>query len=218
MKKLFFIMGALLGTFLIFTPVSMAQITDEAAFDITVNVPQATGINIVAVQVIGTDFGTTPVTAFNFGFSATDYNSTLGIWLPPHQYAIDVGVTGGGGAIDITLTYAEGNSPSGQPSDKTLGYKTVATFFSVTGGPAPEDQTTALLSVPGVGSKTLLKNLVGTGADVSAASLNGGFFRALVGIYPGDDTAITNDGGSPFTNADLSGPYTGTLTVSATVI
>ncbi|MCK5014954.1 MAG: hypothetical protein KAS66_14170 [Candidatus Omnitrophica bacterium] len=218
MKKLLLTIGLMLVATLIFTPLSIAQVTDEASFDITVDVPPATGINIVAVQVIGSSFGTTPVTAFDFGFVSGDFNTGLGIWLPAHSYAIDVGVTGGGGTTDITMTYVEGNSPLNQPSDKTMGYKTVATFFTVTGGPAPADQTTTLLSVPGLGSKTLLKNLIGTGAGISGLSLNGGFFRSLIGIYPGDDTTINTDGGTPFTNSDLSGSYTGTLTVSATVI
>ena len=182
------------------------------------DVPSATGINIVAVKVIGSSFGTVSETAFDFGFVSGDYNTGLGIWLPVHSYAIDVGVTGGGGGTDITMTYAEGDSPDGQPTNKTLGYKTVATFFTVTGGPAPTDQTTTLLSVPGLGSKTLLKNLIGTGAQISGTSLGGGFSRTLIGIYPGDDMTINTDGGTPFTNGDLSGSYTGILTVSATLI
>ncbi|MCK5601481.1 hypothetical protein KAR91_06425 [Candidatus Pacearchaeota archaeon] len=212
MKKIFLTLVVLSGFVLMVPPVGMADIAD---FFITVNVPQATGVNIVAVEVLsdGDVFGETPVTSFDF--NPLDL-TTDGVWLPDHYYAIDVGVSGGAGSTDITVQYTEGSSPSEQPSDNTLGYKTTASFFSVTGGPAPADQDQTPLSTS-AGAEALLIDLIG-GVSITPTMLDGGFFRAYVGIYAGDD-ATTFPEGKPFTNSDVPSPpaYTGTLTITATV-
>ena len=211
MKKIFLILAMFLGLALVFAPLSMA-LTVEDSFEITVNVPTATGVSISAAKVVGTTY--TPVDAFDFGFVSSDFKPALGIWLPNFYFVIDIGVTDGAGSTDITLTYEEGDAPSGQPDDKTLGYKTTAEFFSITGGPAPEDQTTTPIDTA-VGSKALLFDLIG-GVNITPTMLDGGFSRTSIGIYAGDDAATLPDG-SPFTNSDRPGGYAGTLLVSATL-
>ncbi|MBN1869317.1 MAG: hypothetical protein JW847_01900 [Candidatus Omnitrophica bacterium] len=209
MKKLLLILAIVVGGAMLFSSLGAADIVN---FPITVTVPQATGVNIVAVSVLseGNVFGTTPVTSFNFNpLSPT----TSGVWLPDHYYAVDVGVTGGTGSTNITLRYIEGTRPTGQPLDNSLGYKTTASFFSITGGPAPEDQVSTPLATS-VGTKALLINLA-SDVTITPLLLNGGFFRAYIGVYPGGDATLTD--GKPFTNADVPGTYTGTLRVTATV-
>ena len=209
MKKLFLIATLAVGATLLLSPLGRAAFVD---FPITVTVPTATGVNIVAVKVItaGNVFGTTPVSSFNFDPMTL---SPLGVWLPDHYYAVDVGVTGGSGSTNITLQYTEGLNPNNNATN-SLGYKTTATFVRITGGPAPADQVQTPITTS-AGSKALLTNLTG-GVNVTPVMLSGGFFRAYVGIYPGDDVA-TLPQGKPFTNADVPGTYTGTLKVTATV-
>ena len=81
--------------------------------------------------------------------------------------------------------------------------------FLFLGGPAPADQTQTDLS------KWLLIDLVG-GEDVTPTDLDGGFFRAYIGVYAGDD-ATTYPEGKPFLSTDVPGTYTGTVRVTATV-
>ncbi|MFA5261791.1 MAG: hypothetical protein WC450_11245 [Candidatus Omnitrophota bacterium] len=213
MKKLFLSLAALLGAAMICTPLGMA---DEVDFPLTVTIPKATGVNIVAVSVnsASNQFGTTPVSQFNFNPMTYTTTNNINVWLPDHYYAIDVGVTGGSGSTNITLQYSEGSRPTLQPANSSLGYKTTASFFSITGGPAPEDQVITPLTTS-AGSKALLIDLVG-GVSITPALLNGGFFRANVGVYAGDD-ATNLPNGKPFVNTDVPGTYTGTLTVTATV-
>lgn len=209
MKKLFLILAMVAGAALLFAPMSAAVVVD---FPITVTVPKATGVNIVAVKVLsaGNVFSKTPVDSFDFN---PLYPTTAGVWLPDHYYAVDVGVTLGAGSTNITIQYIEGNPPLGQPSNNTLGYKTTASFFSITGGPAPADQVSTPIATS-AGSKALLISLVG-GVNITPTMLDGGFFRAYVGVYPGDDATLTL--GKPFVGSDVPGPYTGTFRVTATV-
>jgi hypothetical protein len=218
MKKPILTILVLLGFVLMLAPVSSAQVSDEVSFPITVTLPTATGVSIVAVRVDyvegGDDvWGTTPVSSFDF--NPLGYLTTAGIWAPNHYYAIDVGVTGGAGLTTVTVQYAEGTRPTGQALG--LGFKAAATFRSVSGAPGSQTEADVATSV---GTRALLDSLTG-GVTVTPAMLGSGFFRAYVGIYTGDDPTTTVDetipGGVPFINTDVPGPYTGTLTVSATV-
>lgn len=216
MKKLFLTIAILLGIALVFVPSSFAQSTKTVDYDLSVFIPTATSVNIVAVEVdsASNSFGTTPVTAFNFNPMTFITENSANVWLPDHYYAIDVGVTGGAGSTNITVSYTEGSSPSGQPTNNTLGYKTTAAFFTITGGPAPADQVTTPITTS-VGSKALLIDLIG-GVAVTPTMLDGGFFRGLVGVYPGDDATNLPEG-KAFINTDVPGSYTGTVTITATV-
>ena len=206
MKKIALSITVLLGLSLIFTPVNKADVVD---FLVSATIPSASGVSIVATKVDSASnvFGPT-VSALNF--DPMIFNATLGIFLPDHFFAIDVGITGGAGSTDVTVTYAEGSKPNGQTNG--LGFKSTATFVKIT-GPENNQVETPLASH---GPKKLLKNLAG-GEQFTGAELFGGFLRVFVGIFPGDDQTILNQGGEPFTNADIPGNYDGTLTITATV-
>ena len=207
MKKIVLSVTVLLGLALIFTPANRA---DEVDFLVSATVPAASGISIVATKVDSASnvFGAT-VSALNF--DPLTFNSNLGIWLPDHYFAVDVGVTGGAGSVNVTVTYTEGSKPTGQT--KGLGFKSTATFVKIT-GPENNQVETDLISH---GPKKLLKDLAG-GEQFTGAELFGGFLRAYVGIFPGDDQVILDQGGEPFTNADVPGNYDGTLTITATLV
>jgi len=210
MKKIIMCLIITLGLGLAFAPVSRAVDVD---FLVSAEVPPANGINIVATPVdADTDvFEENQVDALNFGMLSFD--SVNGIYTPQQYFAIDVGVTGGAGSTNVTVSYEEGSMPVGQTEG--LGFRTIATFVQITGGPGPEDQTEAPMG--NHGPTMLLKDLV-LGEDVPSTDIIPGFFRLYVGIYTGGIQAIDNAGGAPFTNGDRSGPYDGTLMISATLI
>jgi len=205
MKKIILSIVMVFGLALVFVPVNKAAVVD---FTVSASIPSASGVSIVATEVDSQSnvFGGT-VTALDF--DPMTYNSGLGIWLPDHYFAIDVGVTGGAGSANVTVTYTEGSKPVGQTNG--LGFKSTATFVKITG--PEDDQVEAPLAAH---AKQLLKDLAG-GEQLTGAELLGGFLRVYVGVFPGDDAAILSAGGEPFTNADVAGDYDGTLTITATV-
>ena len=197
----------IVGLTLVFASVNKAA---EVDFIVSASIPSASGVSIVATEVNSStnQFG---ATVTDLDFDPMVFNSELGIWLPDHYFAIDVGATGGAGSVNVTITYSEGAKPIGQTNG--LGFKSTATFVKIT-GPEDDQLETELISH---GPKKLLKDLAG-GEQFTGAELLGGFLRAYVGIFPGDDADILGDGGAPFTNADVPGDYDGTLTVTATVV
>ena len=209
MKK--FKIALVLAAILPFISISLSWAQSASVpFTVSATIPAATGVNIVATQVNASDnkFGQ-QVSALDF--DPMTLNTKFGVFFPDHYFAIDVGASGGAGNPNVTVSYTEGAKPVGQVNG--LGFKTQATFVKITGGPAPEDQVeTALAAHP----KQPLKELIG-GEIVSASEIAGGFLRLYVGVISGDDAAVTALGGEPFTLADRPGPYTGTLTVSATL-
>jgi len=206
MKRIIISSFIVVGLALAVTSVSRADVVN---FAVTATLPAATGVSIVATEVDSASnvFGQ-QVGALNFDPLAFD--AAIGIYLPDHFYAIDVGATGGAGSPDVIVTYVEGAKPVGQTNG--LGWKSIATFVKVTGSPGNEVQT----DMNAHGPKQLLKDL--TGENVTEAELTGGFLRLYVGIFPGDDQAILNAGGEVFSNSDEAGTYNGTLTITATVI
>lgn len=214
MKRIVISLFLMVGITLVFTPVNWGDFED---FEITANIPAATGVSITASQFASSDDAFEGIVT-EFNFNPMTFDDGLGVWLPNHYYAVDVGVIGGAGTTDVNFKYAEivTDRPVGQPADGSFGHRSTAAFFRVLGGPAPEDQTQENLPIAG-GSKQLLKNFIGAGVDVPGGDLNGGFFRVFVGVYPGGDGAIESDGGAPFTNADVPGLYKGTVTITATV-
>lgn len=206
MKKIVISIFIMAGLTLIFTPLSKA---DTADFAVTATVPAATGVSIVATQVDSASnvFGP-QVDALNF--DPLTYNDANGIYLPDHYFTIDVGASGGAGSPDVNITYVEGSKPVGQTNG--LGWKSIATFVKVSGNPGNEVQT----DMSAHGPKKLLKDL--SGENVTDTELIGGFLRLYVGVFPGDDQGILNSGGEVFSNSDKAGTYSGTLTVTATII
>jgi hypothetical protein len=205
MKKLFMLAVFMLGL----APAAMALITDSKQFVVSATVPAASGINIVATQVSlpGNVFGAS-VTAMDF--NPLTFDSTNGIWIPNHYFAVDVGASNGAGNPNITVSYGSESKPAGQV--KGLGFKSTATFVKIT-GPAGSQVETPLAAH---GPKKLLNSIAG-GENITAAEISGGFFRVYVGLYTGDNAGLNTLGGEPFTNGDKPGTYQGTLTVSATI-
>lgn len=206
MKKTIISIVVVLGLALVFTPANRA---DEVDFLVSASIPSASGVSIVATEVDAASnvFG---ATVSELNFDPMTFNSELGIWLPDHYFAVDVGATGGAGSVNVTITYTEGAMPSGQTDG--LGQKSTATFVKVTGQEGSQVET----ELASHGPKQLLIDLTG-GEQFTGTELLGGFLRAYVGIFPGDDQDILNAGGAPFSNADVPGDYDGTLTVTATV-
>lgn len=206
MKKIVLSIAVVFGLTLVFAPANKA---DEIDFLVSASIPAASGVSITATEVdsASNEFGNT-VAALNF--DPMNFNAQLGIWLPDHFFAIDVGVTGGAGSVNVTVTYTEGSKPNGQTNG--LGFKSIATFVKITGPQDNQVQTELVAHGP----KKLLKDLAG-GEQITGTELLGGFLRVFVGIFPGDDQDILDSGGEPFTNSDVPGSYDGTLTITATV-
>ena len=201
MKKFFYLLTAA-------AVMLVAQGTGPAgaattSFVVSASVPAATGVSIVASQVNSTTNAFTPVAGTNLSFDPLTFNTTNNIYLPNHFFAIDIGVTGGAGAPNTTVTYTEGLNPNG--AGKGLGWHSAATFVRVEG--ATEVPLTTH------GPKKLLKDL--SSENITVAESTGGFLRVYAGILTGD--ATTPAGGIPFSNADKPGAYNGTLVVTATV-
>lgn len=196
------------GLFLLSCALLPSGAQASTAFTVSATVPSATGISIVvdSVNVVGPPVFT-PVSGLSLSFDPMAFNTTFNIWLPSIYYALNIGVTGGGGLPDTTVTYAEGTNPNGATNG--LGYKTTATFDQELG------TTETLLSL---GKKRLI-DLTGTVGHVPYTSLAAGsYLRVYLGVWSGSTTPPADPtNGQPFSNADAAGTYTGTLTVSATV-
>lgn len=206
MKKI--IMGtiALLGLSFILARSVMAL---SVPFAMTATVPAATAVSITATKVLTPSNTWVPGTVSAFNFDPLTYNSENGIWVPAHYFAVDVGVSGGVGNPNVTVSYGSESSPVGQP--KGLGYKATASFIKVT-GPTGTQVETPFATHP----KKLLKSIT-SGESITRTEIAGGFLRLYVGIYTGNDTGLNAAGGEPFTNGDLPGSYTGTVTVTAVI-
>jgi hypothetical protein len=181
-------------------------------FTVSATVPVATGISIAVSSVNSTTnvFTTLPAGTTALSFDPMTFNTTNGIYLPNHYFALDFGTTGGAGTPDVTLTYNEGTNPNGTTNG--LGFKTVATFAKevVGSGGATTETITSL-------GKMRLIDLVGTHEPFTAISP--GFLRIYLGIWTGNPSAVPPDpaSGQPFTNGDAPGTYTGSLVVTAVV-
>jgi len=191
-----------------------APLCHAEQYVVKVDVPQATGVSIVATrnQVVGgvEQFGPA-VTEFDF--NPMSYDSQNGIYTSNYFYAIDVAATGGAGAPDVTVTYGSESSPAGQV--KGLGSKSTITFSKVSGGPAPKDQVDAVMAGHG---PTKLLSQIESGEAITDTELIGGFLRMRVGVFDGANPSLVSAGGEPFSNSDLPGAYSGILTVSATIL
>ncbi|MCA9405424.1 MAG: hypothetical protein KC684_02720 [Candidatus Omnitrophica bacterium] len=183
-----------------------AQTNDSADFVVSIDIPIATSISIIATPVNAQSgqFGS-PVTALDF--NPVTLNQSLGVFFPDHYFAIDVGTSGGAGTPGVTVTYQEGSNPNSP--NNGLGWKSTMTFVRV--------ETNAEVPLAGHGPKKLLKDLAGE--TVAPAELTGGFLRMYVGLATLDPNATIPDpaGAEVFSLGDAGGSYDGLLTISATV-
>lgn len=211
MKKLILTLAFVVAAAFIAVPsyaVIVAEDTD-VNFVATADIPTATTVSISAVKRLGSDDSPVEedVTALNFNTGGKlVYKPTLGIFLSDYYFAIDVGVGDGVGAIgSVTTTYTEGGSPSATIG---LGDRATATFVkAVVSGSETEIG-------PG---KVMLSSLTG-GTEITSSAWTGGWFRLYVGIYDGGVPALNTGDAGPFTGDDAVGTYTGTITLSATLL
>jgi hypothetical protein len=196
------------GVFLLFQALPVWAAT---AFTVSATVPLATGITMVVDSVNAT--GTTvftPVSGTALSFDPMTFNTTNNIYLPGIYYALNISTSGGGGLPDTTVTYTEGTNPnSGSATQGGLGTKSTATFAQELG---------SVETITALGKKRLI-DLTGTvGHEPYTALASGSYLRIYVGVWTGSTTAPADPtNGQPFSNADASGTYTGTLTVTAVV-
>jgi len=184
-------------------------------FQVSAVMPAATGASaavnkLSACDTNGQNCTWTPQagTALGFGNLSLVSGTTNGVaysyFAPGYFYAIDVASTGGAGKLDITLSYADTAKPTGQTSG--LGKKTSITYVKVPAS-GPEVQ---------LGKKVL--SALGT-TSISNTSLTGGYFRAYLGIVTNaNDTDLTGQGAETFSLSDVAGTYSGTLTVTYTLV
>lgn len=201
-NKLYLVLA---GLFL-FSQAAMAQVP----LTVSATVPAATGLQLTVTPVNATTnvFGTPSTTATTLPFGTLTFNTTLGIYLPTNYFAIDIGTTGGAGTPIVNVTYAEGTNPNAVATNG-LGTKSVATF--VTEAVSGSTTTETLSSL---GKKRLI-DLTGTAGQLSTIP-SGSYERVYVGIWTGSTTAPADPtNGKPFSNTDVGGTYTGTLTFTA---
>ncbi len=192
-----------------------------AAFPITATIPAATTVKFIVSEITPAVAGGNPIFAshpslsLNFATagSGMKYDAANGIWAGDRFFAIDLApVTSGdvpapGTYGSVAFSYSANVVPSGQ--DATEGLNKRATLTAV--------------KVVGTSETELRKGAIGnTFSALSNADVAGGFLRVYVGLATGE-TAVGGTtplipGSVPFTNADKPGTYTGTLTITATLV
>lgn len=200
-------LSLILGGLLLLSQAAMAQ-----SLMVSASVPKATGILLTEIpynastQVAGTPI-TNPTT---IPFGTLAFSSASNTYVPGTYYGIAITPIGGAGTPVVNVTYTEGtgtacpNIAAGTSGSLgCLGTKTEATF--VTDNPADNTET-----VSSLGKKRLV-DLTGTTGQLPASGIpNGQYEKVYVGFWNGATGDPAN--GKPFTNADSSGTYTGTLT------
>lgn len=196
----------------LFFLLSQAAAVSAQTLTVSATIPAATGLSLTVTPVtIAGVFGTPSTTATTIPFGTLTFNSTLGIYLPADYYAIDIGTTGGAGTPIVNITYAEGTNPN-NPGGTTdgLGTKTTATF---------DVDTTTSDVVSALGKKRLI-DLTGTAGELPAGDIPvGDWERVYIGVWSGSTTAPADpSNGKPFSNTDVAGTYTGTLTFTVVTL
>ncbi len=216
-------LSLILGGLLLLSPAAMAAsnvfpaAAPGTAFAVKAAVPSAASISITVNSVdAATGKIFTPVTTPTLDFGTLTFTTTgtppINVYLPNHYFTLDVAATAGGaGTPDTNFTYAEGAVPTGQPTTSALGSKSSIVFAKevFTSSSTPPDET--LLTTFG---PRRLNQMSAT--NIPFTSVTGGWLRAYVGVCTGNP-ATDPAGCVPFTNADVAGNYSGTLTVTATV-
>ncbi len=202
------IIGAL---FLVLQSISVWAASTTFTVSATVPDPSDISMTVSSVNSSSGAFTTEPQGTTALNFDPLTFNTTSNIYVPDHYFAIDVGVVGGAGSPDTTVTYSEGANPNG--SSNGMGVKSTATFAKeVTNGSGGTTET--LLTAHG--PKKRLIDL--SGEHVTSTEVSGGFLRMYVGVWTGSTTAPADpSNGQPFSNADAAGEYTGSLLVTAVV-
>jgi hypothetical protein len=202
------------GLFLVFQALPVWAVS--TTYTVSATVPVATGISMTVSSVNSTTnaFTTEPPGTTNLSFDTMTFDPTNHIYIPDHYFALDIGVTGGSGSPDTTVSYTEGANPNSSSATDTngMGHKATATFAKeVTSG---SSTTETLLTAHG--PKKRLIDL--SGEHVTFSEVSGGFLRIYLGVWTGSTTNPADPtNGEPFSNADTAGLYNGSLLVTAVV-
>ncbi len=185
---------------------------------VSATVPSATGISLTVTPVNATtnvwNTGATIVNPAAISFGILTYNATSLIYLPTNYYAIDIGTTGGAGSPTVAVTYVEGTgtaNPNGVATNG-LGTKSTATFVTTSGsGTNTTDAQTSL------GKKRLI-DLTGAAGELTSIP-SGSWERVYLGIWTGSTTTPADPtNGKPFSNTDVAGTYSGSLTFTVVTL
>ena len=191
---------------------SFASIT--GTFASAASLPAATDVNFVVSNVTNgppitfTQVGSGHATSLAWGTGDMQFDSSFRIWTGKYYYAIDLSPTDGvnpapGNYSSITFGYSGESNPSGQAAGAGLGQKAIFAPVRVNG-----------VVETGIGGPTALKN-AGSHATIVQADLAGGYLRVYVALYTGSPAVAD---AVPFSNGDIAGSYSGTFTITATLI
>lgn len=215
-------MKKLLLTFAVILFAAKAALATTAEFPLQVTIPSATQVNFVVSEVTP---GTPPVFSPHAGnFLNWDtaglgmkYLSGPGIWAGDRFFAIDFSPSDGtnpapGTYGTITFSYSGQVVPAGQPADEGLNKRATLTAVKVTGATGSQTETPVITS-----------RAIGVGAipSLNDSHVAGGFLRVYVGLSTGEESSPgvpVAANSKPFTNGDKGGVYTGTLTITATLL
>lgn len=200
---------------LAFVALMMGSAAYAADFPITATIPAATTVKFVVSEVTP---GATPIFIahpsfsldFNIAGTGMAYDKVNGIWVGSRFFAIDVAPTAANGDPapgnygSISFSYAGNTVPAGQPPTEGLNKRATLTAVLV-----DAQQKESVLRKGAIGNSF---------ASLTNADVTGGFLRVYVGLATGETGANAIPGSVPFTNADKPGAYTGTLTITATLI
>lgn len=195
---------------------STLAFADTGIFPIQLTLPAATNVKFIVSEVTpGTTPGFVehPGNFLNFDDGGLNFSATNGTYLPRKFYAIDVaptdaeGVPAPGNYGSISFVYSNNVVPAGQLLTEGLNNRATLTAVKVVG--ATGTQTESILERSALGASHT--NLTQTDVD-------GGFLRVYIGGATGEIGANEVPGTKPFTLGDKPGVYTGTLTITATLI
>jgi hypothetical protein len=200
----------LVGVAVIAQAAMLHAATSTMTYSLGATIPTATGVSISASQITGSTWATVSGSALNFGtLSLKTYDGNQ-VYEATSYFAIDVAGSGGAGTPNTTVVYTDLNKPPTAGTNQTLGNRSNVSFLAVKynntkPGNSEEFDLTAHPK----------KLLVGLNETISAAQVTattGTWLRIYIGLNNG-----LTQGMVPFTPADPSGTYTGSLQVTATL-
>jgi len=141
-----------------------------------------------------------PMDTFNLDFGILSLDEVNFIFLPAFFWVIDVG-SDGIGFPDLDFVYVDTANPNGALNDGSgLGGHGTVTFSEVDGN-----------TVTLIRGQSFQQT---DGDSINDEDHPDGFLRIAIGIATGDPNLEEGDA-VPFTQADVNGPYSGTLEITA---
>jgi len=182
----------------------------SATFSLAANVPSATSVSITVSRVAaGSNAFTTEGAGFtNLDFGTLTFDTTNHVYASDHYWAVDYAASNGSGSPNLTFTYTEGTNPN--PAGNGLGNRAlIKVAKEVPNGSNPPSETQI--------DNQALAAMSSTNYPASDFP-TGSFARTYIALCTGD--TLHNDpstGCKPFSGADATGAYGGSLAVTATV-